>query len=821
MVDAFGNYILPDGRMIPREVAQQIGLHGGEGQDDGIITILQDGSELKTGGGGHRITAPMAPSQEAPVETPAPQPGAMPAPAPEYDVEIGPAAVTPVRGGHPAQAYGPAVPDPGPEGPPAPFGPTLPPGHVGADYELVDENLPEQYAQQQRDAQLVKDMTMRMSPRAAELGIYEAEQEEARNNELAFKKYQEAQAQKDAAELEAANKKSASLRADETWQSNAWNMTEFKLNELEQKRADLEKELDENPIDPSHHWNSGETWQNVLGVLSVALGGFSAAYTGRNTALEIMDKAVERDIQAQVQNRAAKERKLGRIDDYSGRVRQLFQDKAAQKDAQRALRWGAIEQEAAKKLVAARGTEREGQAYEFWAGAAKRKQEAWKGAAGREQGRIMAEAHANAEALRAAGALIGKGKGKGAGGGGKNPKLAPGQAHEYSPWNVPTGQIIDRNTKQPLTVKQIEDYVGKLPVAEKGAYRGAIRGAQIIADMVSTISQRDWDLMPGPEKAAVQQQFARALHIALESQKGTASENDAKRMQDEMGGDPTAIAAFLFNGGREEILRRLAATRVDMTNMAMLQMDGQWEWSPEGRANKLSGGTPPPPSGDEAREGVIAGLGGSSKEATDSANKIAGPGPGAGTDAAAGKTHEERRQFADDAEKKLNEEQAKLDAAVEEYRLQVPGASPRDSLADLAKKAGEAKQYDLAYKLDQLNLQKMAFDGAREGVNAERHKLNNPNATKSKLARQRLSEPAKPVFIPGQDELRKASDKSKPKSLVQKKKPVTQEQATDFLRKASEDAELEKQQKKDKVKKDAEEVTKRRNAKKKKAKKTK
>ncbi len=65
----------------------------------------------------------------------------------------------------------------------------------------------------------------------------------------------------------------------------------------------LKKQLSEGTVDPKHFWNSKTTGQKIGTALSLILGGIGAGLNhGPNIAMQVMDKAIDQDIQAQKDN---------------------------------------------------------------------------------------------------------------------------------------------------------------------------------------------------------------------------------------------------------------------------------------------------------------------------------------------------------------------------------------------------------------------------------------------------------------------------------------------------------------------------------------
>jgi len=91
---------------------------------------------------------------------------------------------------------------------------------------------------------------------------------------------------------------------------------------------DLTREVnDASNIDPGRLWNDKGTLAKVVGAIGVALGGFVAARTGGpNTAMEAIDRAIDRDIDAQKARLSAARGKLSEQRGIIGAMREQFGD---------------------------------------------------------------------------------------------------------------------------------------------------------------------------------------------------------------------------------------------------------------------------------------------------------------------------------------------------------------------------------------------------------------------------------------------------------------------------------------------------------------
>lgn len=75
------------------------------------------------------------------------------------------------------------------------------------------------------------------------------------------------------------------------------------IAENAQQRAVLEKDILETNVDPSKFWSDKSAWQQAMGGIAAALGAYSATLSGGpNYAQQIIDKAIDREVDAQVKN---------------------------------------------------------------------------------------------------------------------------------------------------------------------------------------------------------------------------------------------------------------------------------------------------------------------------------------------------------------------------------------------------------------------------------------------------------------------------------------------------------------------------------------
>lgn len=82
----------------------------------------------------------------------------------------------------------------------------------------------------------------------------------------------------------------------------------------QQKLAELNQKAQQE-IDPKRYWKNADTGNKILAVISSAIGGYVEGLTGgrvKNRGLDMIQAVIERDINAQIENRNRAERDVGR-----------------------------------------------------------------------------------------------------------------------------------------------------------------------------------------------------------------------------------------------------------------------------------------------------------------------------------------------------------------------------------------------------------------------------------------------------------------------------------------------------------------------------
>jgi len=103
--------------------------------------------------------------------------------------------------------------------------------------------------------------------------------------------------------------------------------------------AKLNKEVADTKINPDAYYQNQNTFQKILSAIAIGLGGFVQGYSGGripNTALQIINSAIERDIQAQKANLASKRAAIGERRNLLAMARERFADEKQAEDWVRA-----------------------------------------------------------------------------------------------------------------------------------------------------------------------------------------------------------------------------------------------------------------------------------------------------------------------------------------------------------------------------------------------------------------------------------------------------------------------------------------------------
>lgn len=137
----------------------------------------------------------------------------------------------------------------------------------------------------------------------------------------------EAQQQAQIAEAEA----QAQRQREQALQEFQARQAQYEADQAKRQREveELSADVAATKIDPANYFSQQPAWAKVLSLLSVAVGGFAQGYTRgqlRNTALDMMNDAIARDIDAQKANLASKRASVAEKQSLYAQARQKFGD---------------------------------------------------------------------------------------------------------------------------------------------------------------------------------------------------------------------------------------------------------------------------------------------------------------------------------------------------------------------------------------------------------------------------------------------------------------------------------------------------------------
>lgn len=109
---------------------------------------------------------------------------------------------------------------------------------------------------------------------------------------------------------------------------------------------EIQRQIDEGEIDRTRVFKNMSTFGRILAVIGGAIGGYLALYSkdGRNQFMETLEKIIDDDIGAQLEDRKAKERKLERAYNYIDSLKDRFQDDEAARLSAKASMLGVAQQ---------------------------------------------------------------------------------------------------------------------------------------------------------------------------------------------------------------------------------------------------------------------------------------------------------------------------------------------------------------------------------------------------------------------------------------------------------------------------------------------
>jgi hypothetical protein len=470
------------------------------------------------------VVGPIAPeyAQTNQTQVPAGYNPAAAAPPAAPVANYGPApGLAPRRYGGPARA---------PDAPPATLPPDLQPQHGGFAYndpetykartnkwvsEAPDGDLAEIERRSHAAANAFKQFdAFYNSP----LGI----QGRIGSNQLAgMQKTYALQQQQGDAELHAnqqAGEAEAEAAKQEAVRQAQWKEREDLHSADMQRRADdiqkLSDEVSNTKVDPAKFWKDGGALRGVMSVMAIGLGAFAQGWSGGkipNTALNMLDKAVERDIQSQISNIANRRAGIADKRTLYAMARERFGDAKQAEMFARSEMW---KQVAHKQRQYARGLadKRKRIAMEQWANESETKSKDFGlktslvAASLNEQQKLLAAQQAQARASYAAAM---KAKAAQQAGGYMGTMSAKEQARYIPGYGVVLpGVNVEKLREEVVVMESASDSLAKLrQIMKKGS----------------------WTHLSPDERSAKAHYFANVINPAIKAQTGSGVTKDDER----------------------------------------------------------------------------------------------------------------------------------------------------------------------------------------------------------------------------------------------------------------------------------------------------
>ncbi len=325
---------------------------------------------------------------------------------------------------------------------------------------------------------------------------------------------------------------------------------EGRHDQIRSRTTELREALDNYEINPANVWRKTDNWKQATAMIGVVFGALSQFATGRNVAMETIEKMIDRDIAAQESNRNKMERQLERMPQELKDARGMYDNKIAADAAERAMKLNAIEQQLSFEINKASDSLRK-QALEE---AKLKVHMLWLDQVDKAESSALAWASLD---MRNQQMLLKATKGRGGGGGPATAFSGEDLAVEQPLWERGSHfSVVDRNTGARGKVQSIS-------IADKGAreeVRGALNAAQATGDAISTVLE-----MKGTDPAFFDETWKLAKQqmasVRLEYQallKGTPSDKDQKIIDDLIGFDsPAEVIRYLDSGQRRAVLRAM------------------------------------------------------------------------------------------------------------------------------------------------------------------------------------------------------------------------------------------------------------------------
>lgn len=159
--------------------------------------------------------------------------------------------------------------------------------------------------------------------------------------------------------------------------AEAENARQGVLRRHDESLARMRRELATQREDPGRYWRDAGTGARILGGIAVGLGAAGAALTGGpNTALEILQDAVDEDIEAQRTNLAERRADYSAAERERENVEDRFQDERMREEARRVAAWDEVERRIQALAAQSQGEMAQANAQQMLAGVQRNRAEA-------------------------------------------------------------------------------------------------------------------------------------------------------------------------------------------------------------------------------------------------------------------------------------------------------------------------------------------------------------------------------------------------------------------------------------------------------------
>ncbi len=573
-LDQNGNFVLDDGRVIPGDIAAQIGFVGPQ-------------------------TAPPAPALQAPDPAQTEFTQAPPAaPPPVYDVEVGQPVVTKLAGATPEPTAAPQPtqvltqnPEPeligmAPEASPVPGMPVAPQPEVDAISGGALPGQGEGSLPVTDPAELeAREVAARVDPGTNQVLVYRNEKEALQHGENSAYLKKQAGDEADAETVSALARRDFETQKRAQFLHDQMEKEKKLVQQADQKKEDLRRWMDENPLQPGKGWRDASVFKKALAFISVAFGALAQFSTGRNVGLETIHSFIEQDLEQQKSLRGDKRQALLDVDTQLGRVRAQFETEDAADAAERAVKLKSIEDVLQIELQKARGTEREAVLERDLYELRLQRGQLIQVAGDRWMAYQQAKSNAENARLTAMGRVLGGGKGKGLGGGGGR-KGKGTLVLSNGSYGAPSGSFVGDDGETPQNL----DLTG-LDATDTRNVKERIQAGQNVLDAIATIRYLGThrNLIPDAIKSGAAAMAAKMILDAQAQIKGVPSDKDMETLMKSIGvADPQKFLTLLDSEENLQLLAQHAHGTVAKINNELRSYRGpgygkgiQWH-KPEG-----------------------------------------------------------------------------------------------------------------------------------------------------------------------------------------------------------------------------------------------